>query len=476
MNENNQSIKTLQLLFAQSADIQFQPYYFHGQCVHFILCEGMVDLLALQEVVVPRVDALYNQSPAQPAEKLHLPGLQQVTTKEMAISLVYKGHLLLFFEAENKVFACNIAKRPNRSPEETSIEVSIKGPRDNFIEDLTTNIALIRKRLPTNSLCVEKLQVGRRSKTDIALLYMDDIADAQILNELKNTLEKIDTDIVGSGDALMEYINKGTILIPRSNYTGRPDFAVDSLVVGRYVILMDGIAYAMITPVNLLMLIKSSEDSEYLSGYASFERILRLVSILIGVLLPAFWLALTTFHQNQLPFQLLATVVQANTGLPLPSALEMLVMIFMFELFREAGTRLPAVVGGTFSVVGGIIIGDAAIRAGVTSPAMIVVIAISTIATFTLVNQSLLTAVSMLRIAFVIVTSILGLFGFFLMLYFTILYIANIRTFHRPLITTDNLLSWDALKKAFFRPPATSYKKRPPNLKSKDKTRGNRNE
>src|SRR5699024_4172668 len=216
----------------------------------------------------------------------------------------------------------------------------------------------------------------------------------------------------------MEFIDKRSKLFPRHDYTGRPDFAVQSLIRGRVFILVDGVAYGMITPVNLFLLFKTVEDNEYPTIFSSFERLLRVFGIIVGILLPAFWLALTTYHQNQLPLQLLATVVQASTGLPFPSALEMLIMLIMFELFREAGLRLPEAIGGTLSVVGGLIIGDAAIREGVTSPAMVVIIALSVISTYTLVNQSCISAVSMICIFSIIATAFFGLFGFFVSFYF----------------------------------------------------------
>jgi len=180
---------------------------------------------------------------------------------------------------------------------------------------------------------------------------------------------------------------------------------------------------------------------------------------------------LTTFHQDQLPLLLLATIVQANTGLPLPSLVEMLIMIFMFEIFREAGLRLPSSLGGTIGVVGGLIIGDAAIQAGLTSPAMIVIIATSSIATTTLVNQSLVTAVSSLRISFILLTAFFGLFGFFVSFFFTILYLSNIRTFGVPYLNITADLSWETIKKTLLRLPATQSKSRPNELNPTDKTR-----
>lgn len=419
MKQNNDALNgdRLRQLFSKSADVRFQEFTFSGKTVLFVTCEAMIDEHLLYDVVVERVRVCMDSLGEEPIgeaeiEALPIPSLQKVVEAAEALSAVYTGQALLYFEEQEALYSSNIAKKPNRTPEETNTEALIKGPRDNFIEDVATNIALIRKRLPTNSLCVEKFELGERTKTTVALLYFDDIANPQIRDGIVQKLKAIDTDIVYSGNILMERIDKRSKLIPNHDYTGRPDYAVQSLARGRFVILIDGVAYGVIIPINLFLLFKTGEDNEYTMVFSSFERLVRVASLLIGLLLPAFWLALTTFHQNQLPLLFLATVIQSRTGLPLPSALEMILMVIVFELFREAGLRLPAAIGSTISVVGGLIIGDAAIRAGVTSPAMIVVIATSTIATFTLVNQSLVAAISILRIFFILVTAFLGYSAF----------------------------------------------------------------
>lgn len=469
-------LNTLKKLFQKSADIQFQEYVFNQKKVQFITCDAMVDQQMLNEVIVRRVQYLYDNLADTSLEEnitnqLHVPTLEKVNDKEQAMNFVYTGFLLLYFEEEGLLYASCIAKKPNRNPEETRMEVLVKGPRDNFIEDIRVNIALLRKRLPTNSFCVEKVELGARSKTSVAILYFDDIVDMDILHGIKKQLAAVDTDIVFSGDVLMERINKNSKLFPKFDYTGRPDYAIQALVRGRFLMFVDGVSYAMITPVNLFLLLKSAEDNEYPIIFSSIERLLRILGILIGLLLPAFWLSLTTYHQNQLPFQLLATVVQAKTGLPLPSSLEMLIMLLMFELFREAGLRLPSVIGGTISVVGGLIIGDAAIRAGVTSPEMIVVIAISTIASFTLVNQSLVTTISLLRITFIIASAFFGLFGFFVSLYFTLLYLCNIRIYGYSYMNLATDLNWMTIKKSIFRLSPKGYTERNKALAPQDSTR-----
>lgn len=478
MQSTEKAIDTnaLKQLFHKSADVQFQTYTFNKQKVQVITCDAMIDQQLLNAVVIERVQSVFDfledgSFEESVADHLHIPDLKKVAEQEEIISLVYTGHVLILFEEFNILFSSNIAKKPNRNPEETKLGVSIKGPHDNFIEDISVNIALIRKRVPSNSLCVEKIELGKRSKTTVAILYFDDIVNKDILTEIKKQLNSVDMDIVFSGDMLMECVNKNTKLFPMSDDTGQPDYAIQSLVRGRFLILVDGVAYGMVTPVNFFLLLKSGEDNETPVFYGTFGRLLRILGLLIAILLPGFWLALTTFHQNQLPYQLVATIVQANTGLPFPSVIEMILMVLMFELFREAGLRLPSALGGTIGVVGGLIIGDAAIRAGITSPAMVVIIATSVIASFTLVNHALVNAVSILRICFILLSAFLGLFGFFMSVFFTVLYLANIRVFGVPYLNVAADLSWSTIKKTMLRLPPSGYKERPNMLDPKDQTR-----
>lgn len=253
------SITELKKLFEKSEDIIFSEFTFQHSKVFLIKCDSMVDEQMLYTVVLPNIKSLYpkNQITENLIEQLPIPELKKLNKKNDIITAAYSGNVIIFFEDPGLLYSCNVPKKPNRNPEETNMEVMVRGARDNFIEDLPTNIALIRKRIPSNSLCVEKMEIGRRSKTKIAILYFDDIANKDILSELKKQLEKIDTDIIISGDSLMEFVNKKNWLFPSINYSGTPDFAIQSLVRGRFLILVDGVAYGVITPVNIFYLLKS---------------------------------------------------------------------------------------------------------------------------------------------------------------------------------------------------------------------------
>ncbi|WP_198516344.1 spore germination protein [Lysinibacillus xylanilyticus] len=474
--EQELNLKSLKSLFRRSHDVLFQEYFFQQQKVHLIKCDAMIDEHLLQTVIVHRVQSLFTATSEEMLEEhiqnnLHVPHLQKIASKDEVITRVYKGHVLLYFEDMNLLYSSYIAKKPNREPKETTLELVVKGPRDDFIEDVFINIALIRKRLPTNSLSVETYELGKRSKTTVAVLYFEDIVNQSILDKIKLQLQRIDTDIVFSGDLLMERIEQSAKIIPRHDYTGRPDFAVQALSRGRIIIIVDGVSYAIITPANSMLLFKSGEDNEYPIFVSSMERILRIVAILISVLLPGFWLALSTYHQEQLPSILLATVVESRTGLPFPTILETLMMLFMFEIFREANIHLPNVISGSISVVGGLIIGDAAIKSGITSPSMIVVIATSSIAAYTLVNQSIVTAMSILRLIIVFASAFLGLFGFFISVFFILLYTANLRVLGVPYLNMGADLNWQDIKRSLFRLSPAGYRTRPKFLNVQDETK-----
>lgn len=473
--ETTINLEALQEIFQKAADVVFYPLEIEQHQFTLIYCEDMIDKQILFSYILPKLEKFSEYSIEELNEskwkKLTFPNLKKISKLEEVEEEVFTGKLCIYLHELQLLLSCNIAKKPNRQPEETRMEVLVKGPRDNFIENIDTNIALIRKRLPTKSLCVEKMLVGARSKTTVAVLYFEDIANKEIVSEIKHLIQNIDTDILVNGDSLVEHIDNKNRLIPWTNETGRPDFAVQSLVRGRVLILIDGVSYGIIAPSSFPFLLKTGEDFEYPILFSGFERLLRLLGTFIGITLPAFWLALTTFHQNQLPLELLATVVVSNQGLPFPTSLEMVVLLIMFELFREAGLRFPTTIGSTISVVGGIIIGDAAIRAGITSPAMVVIIALSFIATFTIVNQSLLTVITLIRLSFILVTSFFGLFGFFFCLYLLILYMANIRVFGVPYLNFSANLSWSNVGKSLIRLSTKHYKKRPEMLQPYDKTR-----
>ncbi|MCQ6557286.1 spore germination protein [Paenibacillus mendelii] len=467
--------------FGDCQDVKIQKMGFHeGQDVSALLvyCEGLSDTKLINETIIPSLRKCLDEIRLQPLnEDVLISGWPISTLKreemlDNLVTKVFNGQLILFFEGLASAHMIDIANSPARKPEDANTDVSIRGPRDGFVEDLTVNVALVRKRLRTNSLSYEQYILGERSQTKAGLLYIKDVIRPEVVEEVKNRLSEIDIDAVYSSSELEELLAESKFtLFPLFDYTGRPDFVVSTLLRGRFAIILDGVPTAIIAPANLTLIFKSAEDVHNSYSLVAFGRLLRLLGLCIALFLPGFYVGIGMYHQDQIPLTLLATLVMSRKGVPLPGPLEALLMLLMFELFREAGARLPSAIGQTLTVVGGLIIGDAAIRAGFTSPMLLVVIATSAVATFTLVNQSLIGAVSILRIGILIVSSFLGIFGFLLSVFVVLISLANLRSFGIPYLAPISPLILRDLVQALFRVPATYLKKRPKMLNTQDSTR-----
>ncbi|AZN41190.1 spore germination protein [Paenibacillus albus] len=465
----------LRKLFEHCSDVAIKRVrILHEETVWSVLliyCEGMSNDKLIDQVILPQLEKL---PPAQ-VEKGQLGNLsfQQLETDKRSITdAVFAGQLLLLFDHLETMFAIDISNPPQRTTQESNTEVSVKGPRDGFTEQLSVNIALIRKRLLTETLSCEQFIIGRRSRTKVVLLYERDIIDSQIIDVARKRLKSIDVDAIVSSEELSEMISDTPYrLFPLIDYIGRPDFAVEALLRGRFVVIMDGSPMALIAPSTLSALLKTPEDihASYLS--AGTETLLRYLGILVGIFIPGFYIALTTFHLDQIPFTTLATVINVRKGLPIPAPLEAFLMQIAFEMFREAGIRLPKGVGQTVTVVGGLFIGQEAIDAGLTSSAMLVVTAISMVASYTLVNQSLSGLVTVLRLFILGCASILGMYGFFLGLFAILIYLSSLESFGVPYLSPISPPVFKDMLMAVLSKPRTLVRTRPVMYKTKDRQR-----
>lgn len=421
-----------------------------------VSCLGMVDTKQINEYVIPRIKEATTQASTHPEAMIDLE-LTKIKEIEQIVTRVFSGNLIIYFTKSQALYAFDASNIPERSPEEANTELSIKGPRDGFVEDLNKNVALVRKRLRTNSLHYEQFIVGKRSETRVALLYIHDFVRPEIINEARRRIQNIDMDILFSSAQLEEILSDSAYsFFPLLTYTGRPDFVVDCLVHGRIAIIVDGAPIAVIAPVNLTLLMKSPEDIYFPAPIVSFEIMIRHFGLLIALFLPGFWIALVSFNLEQVPFPLLATVVTSRIGLPMPGTLEAFMMLAMFEIFREAGVRLPKAVGQTIAVVGGIIVGDAVIQAGLASTPMLIMAALTAVSTFTLVNQTLGSAVTIIRTIVMVFASFLGMYGFILATIGVVLYLAKLESFGVPYLTPLSPLKREGIIAALFKKPLKS--------------------
>lgn len=469
--------KTIRELFLHSAEVKMKRLELgrgdHPIIMYLLYCDGMIHTNEINETVLPLLNKLLVEvdDVEQLEVKMNVCRLQ----KEDLSLQVYSGQLILYFEHQGVLLGMDLSNIPQRQPEDSSAEVAVKGPRDAFVEALSTNIALVRKRLRSNSLCCERFRIGKRSQTDVALLYISDIANPGMIEEARKRLSRVDVDILMGSSPLEELISDNSYaLFPLIGYSTRPDFVVDALVRGRFAVIAEGAPSAIIAPGNLLFMLRSAEDAYFSYLPASFGLIFRYIGLAISLLLPGFYIATTSYNVEQIPYPLLATIGMSRIGLPFPGPLEAFLMVGMFEVFREAGERLPKAVGSTVAVVGGIVVGEAAIRAGLASATLIVVAAITGVATFTLVNQTLVFAVSITRLLIMVCASFLGMYGYMLSLLGVLLYLSSLSSFGLPYLAPLSPVTWKDLALVFSRVPWIKKNNRPKMLKTVDNTRQKR--
>jgi hypothetical protein len=458
--------------FRNSQDLIWKERFTETECFEIIYFDSLIDIHYLDQYILPKLIVDPNLSVKKKLAILFQG--EDVTAKsldELSI-LLFEGNII--FLLQDGLLSIQAGDMPKRQPEESALETSIRGPKDGFVEDIKTNISLIRRRLNTPSLCVEKYTIGKRSNTKVVLMYMEDIIDKRVLEEIHKRLDKVELDMLTSIHELESSVrDRPYSVLPTMDFTGRPDFIVQILNQGRFALLVDGNPTVSYAPINLLLQTKSPEDIYINYAYVSMERIVRLLGLLISGFLPGLWIAFSAFNIEQIPYLLVATISVSRFGLPLSAPIEMFIILFLFELFNEAGVRLPRAIGQTVAVLGGLIVGDAAIRAGLTSPTMLVVAAITYISSFTLVNQSLSSAMTIIRFTIIILSTFLGLFGVIIGFILSVFYFSTLNSFGQSYFGSLAPIDFKEAIKSFLRAPNQFYKSRTSSTSPDDPTRGN---
>jgi hypothetical protein len=468
---HNEQAEKLKTQFQNSQDLQAKMHRTEKETFEIIYFDSLINLQYLDQYILPKLNRHADGSVKD--KLLSLFQAEDVSEKNLddLSDLLFQGNT--FFLFGKAILSIGAAEFPKRQPEESALETSIRGPKDGFVEDIKTNISLIRRRLNTPSLCLEKYTIGRRSKTKVALMYLDDVIDKDVLKEVRERMEKVELDILTNIYDLEMYVrDRPYSLFPTLDYTGRPDFIVQGLNQGRFALLVDGNPTVSYAPVNLLLQTKSPEDTYNNFAYVSLERIIRLFGLTVAGFLPGLWIAFSAYNVEQIPYLLVATISMSRFGLPLSAPIEMFVILFLFELFNEAGVRLPRAIGQTVAVLGGLIVGDAAIRAGLTSPTMLVVAAITYISSFTLVSQSLSSTFTIIRFTVILLSTFFGLFGVVIAYILTVLYLSTISSFGSPYLGSVAPVSLTESIKSFIRAPRQFFKTRTSLTSPDDPTRG----
>lgn len=356
--------------------------------------------------------------------------LSKQTEFSKIISDINSGNCVLFVDTLNIAFDIDAKGFKQRNIDRPQIENVIKGPQEAFVENIRTNTSLLRRLVNNHNLIIENIEIGKLSKTKCALCYMQNIANGDLIAEAKYRLNNISIDSLISSGELEQLIQDGSsAAIPQILSTERPDKCVKGMYQGRAVILVNGNPYALIIPSVLTDFLASPEDSNLIPVYANFLKAIRLLAFLITLLLPGMYIAVTNFHQELFPTELLFSILVARENVPFPIIFELLLMEVSFELIREGGLRTPSAIGSTLGIVGALILGDAAVSANVVSPILIIVVAITGLSSFVIPNFSFGFHLRIYRFIFTILGYICGFLGIGIGIYVYLAILCSIKSF-----------------------------------------------
>lgn len=385
-----------------------------------------------------------------------------------AVDKMLAGNTLILVDGADKILGCDLEKITVRAVAEPPTSVVIKGPREGFTESLKFNLALIRKRVKSDDFVVKMFELGKMTKTQIAVVYYDSIADKSVVNDVLKRLKSIKIDGVIDSHYLVSYLQRNKkSLFKQVGDTEKPDILVAKMLEGRVGIIVDGSPIVLTIPFILLEDLQNSDDYYSQPIRVTFVRALRLVGVILAVLLPGIYIALELYHYKILPTEFLITIMNSTQGIPFSPFIEILFVILLFEILYEANIRMPQYFGMAMSIVGALILGETAVNAGLVSPPAVMIVALSGITFYIIPGQA--SQFSILRLLGVIIGASLGIYGILLFCVFILSYLSNFDSYKSAYLAPTAPYIEEDQKDSYMRKTIDEMKKRPtaiPNNKS----------
>lgn len=438
--------QTLKDLFNNCSDFVTRPIYINGE-VKIILfyIDGFTDTKTVDMIFLKPM--LFNGLP----ERLNnIETMEEIVEQQLfantpvksiselktVVNSLLKGELCVLVEGAAKALIADMKAPEQRSIEEPSTEVSIRGSKDAFTESIRTNTTLIRKRIRSTKLKLEALTIGELSQTDVVIAYIEGLASQSLLQEVQKRLKQIEIDGILASETIEELIEDAPFTpFPQVQNSERPDIVTANLWEGKVAILVDNTPFVLIVPMTFWNGLQAVDDYYERFIYSTFIRVLRYIMFNAAIYLPSLYVALTTYHPKLLPSTLLISIAAAREGTPFPAIIEALIMELVFEGLREAGIRLPKAVGSAVSIVGALVIGQAAVQAGIVSAPMVIIVAATGIASFSIPRYNLGTAIRLVRFPMLLLAGIFGLYGVVLGFIALTIHLVNLRSFGVPYFT-----------------------------------------
>jgi hypothetical protein len=461
------NIELLESIYSDCTDAVFHMFTFGDRIdAALFYIEGLTDVEQLDRQVLNSLmrehtlgdgellSVLKEILPVSQSENIH--------TIQDVVSNVSIGNPVILIDGENVGLAFGLSKWEKRGIEEPMSESVIRGPREGFTETLSVNMSLLRRKLRSPSFKMKTVQIGRYTQTQVVLAYIDQLADEGLIQEIMSRLQRIDIDGILESGYIEELIRDSAYsLFPQVMSTERPDVVAAGLLEGRAAILVDGTPISLIAPTTLYSLLQSPEDyyQSYVMG--SFIRWTRYLFLVFALLGPSMYVAVLTYHQEMLPTTLLLSISKSREDIPFPALVEAMLMEITFEGLREAGVRLPKQVGAAVSIVGALVIGQAATSAGLVSAPMVMVVALTGIASFMIPHFTIGIAIRMLRFPIMLLAGFLGLLGLMLGIIIVVIHLCSLRSFGVPYLDPLAPMKKGEWKDVLIRAPLWSLNKRP---------------
>jgi spore germination protein KA len=455
--------KLVKSLLGNSSDIVIQAFGTQKAKAMIVYIDGLISKDLLDRDIISPLKANSFDGNLQLAIKTHYDEIDDIF---MIIDEILQGQTALFYDGSKKAFIIDIKKWDKRSVETPDSETTIRGPREGFTESLRTNTALLRRKLRTPKLKIENMIIGRQGNTPIGIAYIEGIVNQDVLRELKSRLSTIDTDAVFSVGSIEQYLCKSRFSpITGIGSTQKPDVAAARILEGRVAVFCDGTPYVLTIPELFIENLQTSDD--YYGGAlnATVLRTLRLIGLFVATILPGLSVAVITYSQEMMPEAFLQTLIAATQKMPLPAGAEVFLLILMFELLKEAGIRLPKAVGSAITIVGALIVGDAAVKAGIVSAPAVIIVASTAVAGF--IVPTLSEFVVLYRILFLFLGGTMGLVGIGVGMTIMLTHLASTESFGISILSS---FSKYELRDGNFRFPLQSMKYRPASI-AKDNVR-----
>ncbi|MBP1933913.1 spore germination protein [Ammoniphilus resinae] len=361
------------------------------------------------------------------------PLVRNVEVIEDILLGINAGSAALFVDGDNKCYLFDTVEIKSRGIEPPQNEVIVKGAKEAFTEKVIDNIALIRKKIKNENLIVEFKVISKRSRNDVFLVYEKDLVNSELLQTIKDKLESLDTDSISDLSILEQYIEeRPRSFFPTLLYTERPDRAASFIEEGHITLLMDNSPSCLVLPATFWSIFHSPEDHYLRTPYGNFIRLLRVIALFVALFTSAFYIAVTNYHVGMIPPDLLMAIAGTRERVPFPSLIEVLMMELAFELIREAGLRVPSPIGPTIGIVGALILGQAAVQANIISPIIIIVVALSGLSSFIIIDVSFNFAIRMTRFLLILSAGFLGIYGITAVLIIGLFYLSSLKSFGIP--------------------------------------------